>query len=141
MIALIVAAPKIGTFDQGGPYASKNIFAIRILVVLLAALRQDSFSSRQLIVFTRTFTESSMLGAFDTMHLLFYVTAVTAVAERYRVGRVHKVVLKPNFPDQACALLPSTCDRDCAGRPPGNVFDTFSPYLELSVGLSKPPYF
>jgi exopolysaccharide production protein ExoQ len=37
-VALIVAAPSIDTFDKGGPYGHKNIFAIRMVVVLLAAL-------------------------------------------------------------------------------------------------------
>ncbi len=39
VIAMAIAAPKIGTFETtGGPYGSKNIFAIRMVVILLAAL-------------------------------------------------------------------------------------------------------
>ncbi|HAY06827.1 MAG TPA: hypothetical protein DCY26_09260 [Hyphomonas sp.] len=38
IIAIGFAAPLINTFDQGGPYGSKNIFAIRMLVCVLASL-------------------------------------------------------------------------------------------------------
>ncbi len=38
VIAICFAAPLINTFDRGGPYGSKNIFAIRMLVCVLASL-------------------------------------------------------------------------------------------------------
>ena len=38
VIAIAFAAPLINTFDQGGPYGSKNIFAIRMLICVLASL-------------------------------------------------------------------------------------------------------
>lgn len=38
IVAIVIAAPLINTFDRGGPYGSKNIFAIRMLICLLAAL-------------------------------------------------------------------------------------------------------
>ncbi|OZB15727.1 MAG: hypothetical protein B7X55_09100 [Rhodobacterales bacterium 34-62-10] len=44
ILAIIMAAPKIDTFAMGGPYGSKQIFAIRMLVVAMAgtALAYDS---------------------------------------------------------------------------------------------------
>jgi exopolysaccharide production protein ExoQ len=38
VIAIGFAAPLINTFDQGGPYGSKNIFAIRMLICVIASL-------------------------------------------------------------------------------------------------------
>lgn len=38
VIAIAFAAPLINTFDTGGPYGSKNIFAIRMLICVLASL-------------------------------------------------------------------------------------------------------
>ncbi len=38
IVALAIAAPNISTFAQGGIYGSKNFFAIRMLIVMMAGL-------------------------------------------------------------------------------------------------------
>lgn len=48
------------------------------------------------VILTSTFTESYMLGTFDTFVLLFYIAPMTALAEKYHVGERQYVRLRPN---------------------------------------------
>lgn len=48
------------------------------------------------IILTSTFTESYMLGTFDTLVFLFYTAPITAMAEKYHLGERQYVRLRPN---------------------------------------------
>lgn len=48
------------------------------------------------VILTSTFTESYMLGTFDTFVLLFYLAPITALAEKYHAGERQYVRLQPN---------------------------------------------
>ncbi len=47
------------------------------------------------IVLVSTFTESTLMASFDTMILIFYLSAITGVAEKYHVGETTLVALRP----------------------------------------------
>jgi exopolysaccharide production protein ExoQ len=48
------------------------------------------------VILVSTFTESYMLGTFDTFVLLFYTAPLTALAEKYHAGERQYVRLRPN---------------------------------------------
>lgn len=73
VIAICFAAPLINTFDQGGPYGSKNIFAIRMLICVIASLAV-AFEAREHILL-RLFAIPVALVAF-----VFMIVADSATA-------------------------------------------------------------
>lgn len=48
------------------------------------------------IVLITSFTESFLMGSFDTMILIFYLSAITTVAEKNHVGKTALVALRPS---------------------------------------------
>jgi exopolysaccharide production protein ExoQ len=84
-VAMVIAAPKIGTFETtGGPYGSKNIFAIRMVVILLAALavaydREYSFIWRVIAVAAGGVALAFGIIANSATALVFSLGAIAAM--------------------------------------------------------------
>jgi exopolysaccharide production protein ExoQ len=76
IVAVLIAAPKINTFDTGGPYGGKNIFAIQMLYVFLLSIyvalnRQEHVWLRLLAL------------PFIPLTLLFVILAESATANTF----------------------------------------------------------
>lgn len=63
---------------------------------LSQGMASSFFLTMATVILTSTFTESYMLGTFDTFVLLFYIAPITALAEKYHVGERQYVRLRPN---------------------------------------------
>jgi len=74
VIAIWFAAPLIDTFDRGGPYGSKNIFAIRMLICVLASLAV-AFEAKEHILL-RLFAVPVLLVA---SYFMFIANSATAL--------------------------------------------------------------
>jgi len=81
VIAIAFAAPLINTFDTGGPYGSKNIFAIRMLICVLAALAV-AFEAKEHVLL-RLFALPVLLVAF-----VFMLAADSATALVFSVAGI-----------------------------------------------------